>query len=71
MGFPDGSGVKNPPVKVGDTSPTLGLGRPPREGNSNPLQYSFLEIPWSEEPGTLQLMGSQRIIHDWMTNSNI
>ena len=45
MGFPDGSGDKNPPAKAGDMSPTLGLGRFPGEGNSNPLQYSFLGNP--------------------------
>ena len=27
------------------------------------------EIPWTEEPGGLQSMGSQRIGHDWMTNT--
>ena len=25
-------------------------------------------IPWTEEPGGLQSMGSQRVRHDWMTN---
>ena len=34
------------------------------EGNGNPLQYSCLEIPWTEEPGGLQSMGSQRVGHD-------
>ena len=31
--------------------------------------YSILaqRIPWTEEPGELQSMGSQRIRHDWMT----
>ena len=29
-------------------------GRSPEEGNSNPLQYSCLRIPWIEEPGGLQ-----------------
>ena len=28
------------------------------KGNGNPLQYSFLEITWTEEPGRLQSMGS-------------
>ena len=28
------------------------------EGNGTPLQYSCLEIPWMEEPGGLQFMGS-------------
>ena len=30
----------------------------------NPLQYSCLENPWTEEPGGLQSMGSQRVGHD-------
>ena len=29
------------------------------EGNGTPLQYSCLKIPWTEEPGRLQTMGSQ------------
>ena len=29
------------------------------------------EIPWTEEPGELQSMGSQRIRHDWATNTFI
>ena len=35
-----------------------------REVNGNPLQYSCLEIPWMEEPGRLQSMGSRRVGHD-------
>ena len=51
------------------------VGKMPGEGNSkplqysllseppgkppNPLQYSYLEIPWTEESGGLQSMGSQ------------
>ena len=35
------------------------------EGNGNPLQYSCLEIPWTEEPCRLQSMGSQRVRHNW------
>ena len=34
------------------------------EGNGTPLQYSCLEIPWMEEPGRLQSMGSLRVGHD-------
>ena len=41
------------------------LGRSPGGGHSNPLQYSCLKIPWTEEPGGLQSMGSQRVGHDW------
>ena len=35
------------------------------EGNGNPLQYSCLRIPWTEEPGGLLSMGSHRVRHDW------
>ena len=34
------------------------------EGNGNALQYSCLEIPWIEEPGRLQSVGSQRVGHN-------
>ena len=34
------------------------------EGNGNPLQYSCLENPMTEEPGRLQSMGLQRVGHD-------
>ena len=37
--------VKNLPVSSGDMGPVPGLGRPPGEGNDNPLQYSCLENP--------------------------
>jgi len=38
----------------------------PGEGNGNPLQYVW-EIPWREDPGGLQSMGSQRDGHDLAT----
>ena len=28
-------------------------------------------IPWTVEPGGLQSMGSQRVVHDWVTNTYI
>ena len=31
------------------------------EGDGTPLQYSCLKIPWTEEPGGLQSMGSLRV----------
>ena len=30
-----------------------------------------LEIPWTEEPGELQSTGSQRVRHNWETNTNL
>jgi len=41
-----------------------GLGRSPGEGNGNPLQDYWLEIPWTEEPSRLQSTGSQRVGHN-------
>ena len=38
------------------------------EGNGNPLQYSSLKIPWTEEPGRLQSMGLVRVGHDSATS---
>ena len=35
--------------------------------HSSPLAW---RIPWTEEPGRLQSMGSQRAGHDWTTNTH-
>ena len=45
MGFQSGSVVKNPPINAGGLGSSSGSGRPPGEGNSNPLQYSCLGTP--------------------------
>ena len=37
--------VKNTPAHTGDPGVIPGLGRSPRVGNGNPLQYSCLENP--------------------------
>ena len=41
-----------------------GWGSSPEEGNGNPLQYSCLENPWTDEPGRLQSMGLQSVRHN-------
>ena len=43
QGFPGGSDDKEPTCSAGDSGLIPGLGRSPREGNGNPLQYSCLE----------------------------
>ena len=43
MGFPGGSDSKESACNAGDLGSILGLGRPPGEGYSYPLQYSCLE----------------------------
>jgi len=62
--FPSGSAVKESACNAGDMGLIPGSGRSPGGGNGNPLQYSCLEIPWTEEPGELQSIGSQRFRHD-------
>ena len=57
QGFPGGSVIKNLPANAGDTGSIPGLGRSPGKGNGNPIQYSYLEIPWTEEPGGLTVHG--------------
>jgi len=49
---------------TGDVSLIPGLGRFPRGGNGNPPYILAWEIPWTEESGRLQSMGSQRFGHD-------
>ena len=44
-GLPGGSVVGNSPVNVGDAGLIPRLGRSPREGNGNLLQYSCLGNP--------------------------
>ena len=59
-----GSESKASDFNVGDPGLIPESGRPPGEGNGNPVQYFAWRIPWTEEPGGLQSMGSQRVGHD-------
>ena len=54
-----GSDSKASIYNAGDPGSIPGLGSSPGEGNGNPLQYACWRIPWTEEPGRLQFMGSQ------------
>ena len=52
------------PMQESHPGSAPGWGRPPGEGNGNPLQYSCPEkLPWTVDPGGLQSTGSQR--HYW------
>ena len=56
--------IKNPPANAGDTRGSgsiPGLRRSPRAGNGN-TSSSILawEVPWTDEPGRLQPMGSRK-----------
>ena len=58
-GFPSNSVIKSLLVNVGDECSFPGLGRSPGESNGNPSSILVWEIPWTEQPGGLQYMGSQ------------
>ena len=58
--------VKNLPASAGDTRDAgsiPGSGRSPGEGMATHSSIPAWRIPWTEEPGGLQSMGSQ-IGHD-------
>ena len=61
--------VKNLPAMWEDPVLVSGSVRSFREGNDYPLRYSCWRIPWTEKPGWLQSLGSQRVGHDWVTNT--
>ena len=52
--------VKNLSANEGDAGLTPELGNSSGEGNGNLLQYSCLSmrIPWTDDPGRLQFVGS-------------
>ena len=60
QGF-SGGASDNLPANAGDIRDA---GRSPGVGNGNLLQYPCLENPWTEDPGRLQYIGSQRVGHD-------
>ena len=64
LGFPGGSGGKEP---VCQCRRHRGLGSIPGLGRSleKGMATHAWRIPWTEEPGGLQSIGSQRVGHDW------
>ena len=64
--FPGGSNGNESACNAGDPGSIPALGRSPGEGNGMTSHSSILawRIPWTEEPGGLQSMGSLRLGHD-------
>ena len=62
-GFPGGASGKEPPANVGEAGDVLrqDTREDPRASHSSILAW---RIPWTEEPGGLQSIGSQRVGHD-------
>ena len=67
MGFPGGSVVKTLPANAGDADlqfQSLGQEEPLEEEMATHSSFFAWRIPWTEGPGGLQSMGSQRVGHD-------
>ena len=59
--------VKNPPANAGDVRDSgsiTGSGRSPGGGHETHSSILTWRIPWTEESGGLQSIGSQRVRHD-------
>ena len=59
-GFPGGSVVKNPPAIQETRVPSLGWEDPLEKEMATHSSVLAWRIPWMEEPGGLQSMGSQK-----------
>ena len=67
MGFPGGSVVKNLPPMQETWVRSLGQEDPLEKEMATHSSILAWEIPWTEDPGRLQSMGSQRVRHDLAT----
>ena len=63
--------VKNLPLMQETWVQSLGWEDPLEEGMATHFSILAWRTPWTEEPGGLQSMGSQRVGHDWMTKNNM
>ena len=63
-GFSGGSDGKESACNSGDPSSIPGLGRSLEKGMATHSSILAWRIPWIEEIGRLQCMGSQRVGHD-------
>ena len=71
-GFLGGSDGKESTCNSGNLGLISRLGRSPGRKAWQPAPvFLFRESPWTEEPGGLQFMGSQRVVHDWAAKHSI
>ena len=63
--------VKNLPAIQETRVRSLGHEDPLENGMATHSSILSWKIPWTEEPGRLLSMGSQRVGHDWVTNTFI
>ena len=65
IGFPGGAVVKNLSAIQETWVQSLGQEEPLEKGMATHSSILAWESPWTEEPGRLQSMGSQRVRYDW------
>ena len=64
VGFPGDSDGKEAAYNARDLGWIPGSGRSPKKGMDTHSSILTWRIPWTEEPGRPQSMGSQRVRHD-------
>ena len=67
--FPGGSDGKQTTCNLGDLASTPGCEDPLEKGPATHSSILAWRISWTEEPGRLQSMGSQRVRHDRATKN--
>ena len=64
LSFPSDSAVKNPPAMQDTWVQSLDQENPLKEGMATHSSILAWRIPWTEEPGGLESIGSQRVGHN-------
>ena len=70
MGFPGVSDSKESACNAGDTGLIPGQEDSPERGMATHSNILAWRIPCTGEPGGLQSVESQRLGHDWVTNTS-
>ena len=70
MSFPCGSNGKESACNAGDRVQSLGWEESLEKEMAVHSSILAWRIPWTEDPGGLQSIGSQRVWHDWVTNTH-
>ena len=63
--------VKNLPAMLETWDQSLSWEDPLKQGMATHSSILAWKIPWTEEPGGLQSLGSQRARYDWVTNTDM
>ena len=71
LGFPGGSDGKKPPVMQETGVQPLDWADPLEKGTATHSIILAWRILWTEEPGRLQSIESQRVWHDWSTFTSL